>query len=107
MIFTAAFWLATMMQGQTKTHCIMREPLPLACICQPPGVAFNREKQCFPLRILPDGQSVLLLGCVNPTPWYGPLQTCVLTTPVNSSNSGKVEPKGWLENPESGSTEVH
>ena len=93
MILTAAFWIATMMQGTAKTHCVLREMLPLVCMCQPPGVAFNREKQCVPSKILPDGQIALLLDCVNPTPWYGPLQTCVLIPPVNNFNSGRVDPK--------------
>lgn len=85
MIFTAALWLAMLIHGHKIQHCILKEPLPLACICQPPGVPFDPESQCHPMATLPDGHEVMLLDCVNsrPGPW-APARPCVLLPPASN-----------------------
>jgi hypothetical protein len=82
MIFTAALWLAALIHEHKIQHCVLKEPLPLACTCQPPGVTFDPKTQCHPMATLPDGQHVVLLDCVNsrPGPWAPP-QPCVALPP--------------------------
>lgn len=83
MIFTAALWLAAMMQGQVKARCFSMEPLPLTCVALPPPTRCE-EFHC------PENSA----GCEIATPKQVKLGTCPKRCDVIRYPPGKMS-RNW------------